>query len=206
MDFQVSSKQQQRGILTGMLLGRSFRNQGNFVVHHQNPDADYLAWKRSLLTHITGQTVDYRQWQTRQGQTIVQLHPKQIPLSRVLVQRLYQGDRQVIRPQFLRGLTLPGVALWFMERGARRYKRQDGQIRAVELCLNTLTSKSESDAIADYFREQWDVHWGLSRFHQKYRLRLGTQAGQRFFEQLKPYLHPNLQPLLNPSNNRTATT
>lgn len=189
-----------------MLLGRSFRRQRNFGIEHRNPDMDYVRFKRSLLSKITRKSVGLRQWQTRKGEVKVQLLPQQTPLSRVLVQRLYRGDRKVIQRSFLDYLTLPGLALWFMDRGARRYKRCQGKIKAVELLLNTLTSKAESEAIAIYFQQTWGIQWGLAKHHQHYRLRLGTQASQEFFVLVSPYLHPNLQPLLNPADNRTATT
>lgn len=208
MDFEVSSKRQQRGILTGLLLGRSFRRQRNFGIEHRNPKPEYVALKRSLLGQITGQAVGQRQWQSRRGQHIVQLLPQQIPLSRVLVQRLYQGDRKLIRTNLLAGLTQPGLALWFMDRGTRHYVRQSatGTIKGVEFYLNTLTSKAESETIAAYFRETWAIHWGLTSYHHHYRLRLGTQASRQFFALIAPYLLPQLKPLLDPSDNRTATT
>ncbi|MGB0560305.1 MAG: DNA endonuclease [Spirulinaceae cyanobacterium] len=208
MDFDVASKRQQRGILTGVLLGRSFRRQGNFIVEHRNPEPAYIAFKRSLLAQITGRPVALRQWQTRQGHQMLQLHPRQIPLSRVLVQRLYRGDRKWVGSQFLMSLTRPGLALWVMDRGSRRFRREPktGQIKGVELFLNTLTSKVESEAIAAYFRDIWQVHWGFVRFHQYYRLRLGSQASRQFFQLLEPDLHPALKPLLDPSDHKTATT
>ncbi|NEO88171.1 MAG: DNA endonuclease [Spirulina sp. SIO3F2] len=207
MDFEVSSKRQQRGILTGLLLGRSFRRQSNFGIEHQNPELEYIAFKRSLLAQVTGRAVALRQWQTRNGHQMIQLLPTQIPLSRVLVQRLYRGNHKVIRTTLLTGLTPPGLALWFMDRGSRHYihQRKTQTIKGVELYLNTLTPQAESETIAAYFRERWDIHWGLIRYHHRYRLRLGTQASRQFFELIAPYVLPSLKPLLDPSDNRTAT-
>ncbi|MEM8639209.1 MAG: DNA endonuclease [Cyanobacteria bacterium P01_G01_bin.54] len=208
MDFAVASKRQQRGILTGMLLGRSFRRQGNFIVEHRNPEPAYIAFKRSLLTQLTGQPVALRQWQTRKGEQMLQLHPRQIPLSRILVQRLYRGAHKQIQRQFLTGLTRPGLAIWFMDRGSRHVRREPktGQIKGVDLFLNTRTAEAESEAIAAYFREIWQVYWGFVRFGQRYRLRLGSQASRQFFQLIEPDLHPALKPLLDPSDHRTATT
>jgi hypothetical protein len=158
--------------------------------------------------------VGCRQWQTRQGAVITQLMPKLIPLSRVLVQRLYQGDRKVITAPFLAGLTLPGIALWFMDRGTRHYRRRAGQITGVSLQLKTQTTEQETVAIATYFAQTWGITWGLVRdaapqgYRQRdrYALRLGAQASRDFFAQIAAYLPPTVLPLFDPSHNRTATT
>jgi hypothetical protein len=107
----------------------------------------------------------------------------------------------VITPEFLNYLTLQGIAIWYMDKGSKSYQKRDNHIHALEVRLNTYTSRSENESIVNYFAEHWGFKWGLAKSPKGYRLRMGTQEGKRFFEFLGSYIHPSLLCKIHPSCN-----
>jgi ribosomal protein L34 len=201
MDYHVSSKQEQRGILAGMLLGVAKKDQNNFLVKHPSSQAEYINFKAQLLELITRKLVHVRYQRTLQGKTQIVIQPRQIPLIRVMVQRLYHQSQKVITTQFLNYLTPQGIAIWYMDQGSKSYKKKDNRIHGFEVRLNTQTSHSENEAIVNYFAEHWGFKWGLAKSQKGYCLRMGTQEGKRFFEFISPHIHPSLLNKIQPSYN-----
>lgn len=205
MDFHVSSKKEQRGILAGMLLGWGRKNGNNFFIQHSLSQKEYLLFKKALLEGITRKKVSCDRKTLKTGKCVIRIEPKLIPLTRTLIKRLYQEGRQKISRKFLDFLTLQGIAIWFMDKGSKSFKRRGDRITALEIFLNTHTSRVESEIIVNYFAEVWDIRWGLSKVKDTYRLRLGTKAGKQFCSLLQPYIHPSVFYKIATSYNTTAT-
>ncbi|MDB9312767.1 DNA endonuclease [Spirulina sp. CS-785/01] len=206
MDFDVSSKKEKRGLLAGMLLGKGRKRQDNFFIQHDDRQRGYLFFKKELLEQITRKPVGVRSWSTAKGNRLWRIDPKLIPLTRIMLKRLYSGNTRQVTRSFLEGLTPQGIAIWFMDCGSRSFKRDKGKIRALEVFLNTGLSPEANEVIVAYFAQVWGIHWGLSRNGSQSRLRLGTKAGKAFFGWLSPFIHPSMQGKINPSYNETATT
>jgi len=202
MDYNVSSKQEQRGILTGMLLGVGRRDQCNFFIQHALQQRDYVLFKKDVLEVITRKPIQLQARKHLSGKPLLRIQPKQTPLIRVLVQRLYFGNEKVITRSFLNYLTPQGIAIWFMDKGSKSFKKKDGEIHALEVALNTNTSREENELIIAYFLEVWGFRWGLSKGRKEYRLRMGTKEGKRFLDFLRPYVPPPMADKLDTSYNR----
>jgi len=206
MDFHVASRVEQRGAIAGLLLGNARRNGDNFFIQHSPARRDYLEVKQRLLADLTRQRASIREVTAPQG-PLLRLQPKATPLIRVLIQRLYQGDRRVIQRSFLDLLTPLGVTLWFLDRGTRTWKkRPDGTIRALELVFKVDASSAEAAAIAAYFRDVWQVSWGLLQSRRGYRLRAGSQVGRAFLDAIAPWVPACMRDRATSSYNTTATT
>ncbi len=206
MDFHVTSKVEQRGVLVGMLLGQGKRNQNNFYISHRATQENYVLFKKQLLEQITQQPVSIRPRTTNRGEQFLCLEPKLIPLTRVLVKKLYCGGIKRVTAKFLNLLTPAGIALWFLDRGSKSFKKRNGKIHALDVYLNTDLSQSENEIIIDYFSEIWGFKWGLSKTVDAYRLRMGTQEGKRFLAFITPYVPDSLRDKVQTSSNVTATT
>ncbi|MDY7014019.1 MAG: DNA endonuclease [Cyanobacteriota bacterium] len=206
MDYNVSSKQEQRGILAGMLLGVAKREGCNFSIAHPPSQIGYLLFKKALLEKITRKPICLRERKTLNGDRVPYVEPKLIPLTRVLVKKLYPGGVRTITRNFLNVLTPQGIAIWFMDKGGKSFKKKAGRIHALEITLNTHLSKEANEVIVAYFAEVWGIHWGLSKSKGKYRLRLGTRAGKNVLAFLKPYIHSSMLDKIETSYNKTAAT
>ncbi|GAB4293860.1 MAG: hypothetical protein Fur0025_30270 [Oscillatoriaceae cyanobacterium] len=187
MDYDVSSKVERRGILAGMLLGKGYRNQNNFYIQDAGDREEYLIFKKDILEQITGKPVSLQRWNSKNGQQL-RLEPKLIPIIRVLVKKLYPGGTPKITPEFLEFLTPQGIAIWFMDKGSRSFKKKQGQIHALEIYLNTHLTKDANEVIVAYFSQKWGFKWGLSKTKTAYRLRMGTKEGKRFLTFVRPYV------------------
>ncbi len=206
MNYDVSSKVEQRGVLAGMLLGVGRKDKNNFFIQHSALQEEYLLFKQQLLEQITRKPVRLTRKLTSSGKNLIRLEPKLIPLTRVLVQRLYQKEQKTLTRKFLNYLTPQGIAIWFMDLGSKSWKKKAGKIHALELTLNTNLNQAENEQIIAYFNQVWGWKWGLSRRKQKYRLRMGTQEGKKFIEFLRPYICPSMFYKINTSYNVKITT
>lgn len=206
MDYNVSSKIEQRGVLAGMLLGAARIRENNFFIPHSKSQEDYLFFKQHLLEQITLKPVNISQGKTKTGEVLFRIEPKLIPLTRVLIKKLYPGKIRRITRSFLNLLTPQGIAIWFMDKGSKSFKKENGEIHALEVTLNTYLSKSENELIVTYFTDLWGFRWGLSKAKASYRLRMGTKEGKKFLNFLRPYIHPSMLYKVQTSYNITATT
>ena len=188
MDYDVSSKVEKRGILCGMLLGDAGRARNNLAIQHSTKQREYALFKKGLLERVTGKAVNTRQWVTKEGHGLIRVEPKLVPLTRVMVRRCYRDGRKRFPPEFLRYLTLQGLALWFMDDGSKSFKRVAGKIHAVEVTLNTYLSKEENEVLITFFKDRWGIQWGLNKSKGHYRLRMGTREARRFFALIEPYV------------------
>lgn len=110
-----------------MLLGDGRKSQKNFYIQCPARDEDYLLYKKEVLEKITRKPVIIRQTRNRQGNKILRLEPKLIPLTRVLVSKLYKGGTKTITRKFLNLLTPQGIAIWFCDRGSKSFKKKRRQ-------------------------------------------------------------------------------
>ena len=197
MDYNVSSKIEKRGIICGMLLGDGGKCKNNFFIQHSTKQREYALFKKELLEIITGASVNTRQWRSKQGYEILRVEPKLIPLTRVMVKRCYQNGVKTFSRKFLEYLTLQGLAIWFMDDGSKSFKKVGNKVHAVEVTLNTYLSKEENQIIIDYFKEKWDINWGLNKSKDKYRLRMGTCEARRFFSLIEPFIIDSMRYKIN---------
>jgi hypothetical protein len=206
IDYHVLSKVEQRGILVGMLLGEGRRSQNNFFILNSSKLESYILYKKEVLETITRRPVSLQRVQGKEGEELIRIEPKLIPLTRVLVKKLYRGGTKTITRKFLNLLTPQGIAIWFIDRGSKSFKKKNGKVHALEISLNTYLSKEESEIIVSYFSDVWGFKWGLSKSHESYRLRMGTQEGKRFLSFIHPYVHESMLYKIQTSLNTTATT
>lgn len=180
-----------------MLLGDGGRCRNNFYIAHSTKQLDYALFKKDLLESITCKQVNVRQYAIKEGYQAIRLEPKLIPLTRVLVKKLYKDGVKTFSFKFLRYLTLQGLAIWFMDDGSKSFKKVNGKIRSVEVTLNTYLSKEENEIIISFFEEKWGIKWGLNKSKNHYRLRMGTKEARRFFVLIEPYIHDSMKYKIN---------
>lgn len=207
MDYHVSSKVEKRGVLVGILLGNAYKRQNNFYIQHPAFQEDYVLFKQRLLEQITQKPVSLYSRFTKKGERLLCLEPKLIPLIRVLVKKRFPGGTQKITREFLDLLTMPGIALWFLDKGSKSLKK-NGKIHSLEITLTTRISQAENELIIAYFSEAWEIKWGLIKGKNSYRLRMGTKAGKEFLERIRPYVPETMlyKVETETSSNVTATT
>ena len=189
----------------GMLLGSSKRTENNFFIQHFTGKEDYVFFKKQLLEEITKKPVNLRVIHLK-DRDFIRLEPKQIPLTRILLKKLYPQGRKTVTRKLLNFLTIAGIAIWFLDAGAKSFKKKNGKIHALEITLNTALTLEENEIIISYFLEVWGFKWGLSKNKTTYRLRMGTQEGKRFLTFIKPYVPDSMLYKIETSLNTTATT
>jgi hypothetical protein len=133
----------------------------------------------------------------KQGYECFRIEPRLIPLSRVLVKKCYRNRVKTFSRNFLEYLTLQGLAIWFMDDGSKSFKKVGNKVHAVEVTLNTYLSKEENEVIIEFFRERWDINWGLNKSRDSYRLRMGTREARKFFPLIEPFIIDSMKYKIN---------
>lgn len=197
MYYNVSSKEQKRAMLCGLLIGDGGKTGNNFYIGHSVKQKEYALFKKELLEEITGKSVNVREGTNSKGHSYIRIEPKIIPLSRRLVKLAYPQGKKAISRQFLNYLSIESIALWFMDDGSKSFKKKNGKIHAAEVTLNTYLSKEENEIIIQYFEEVWGVKWGLNKSKGWYRLRMGTREARKFFAMIDKYIHPSMKYKVN---------
>lgn len=177
-----------------MLLGAGRKRGPNFFIQHPARRDAYARFQQGLLAGITGKPVGLQEIVSRKGsRRLLRLTPKLVPLTRVMVERRYGGDRGWVTRPFLDYLTLQGLAIWFLDCGSWHFRKgPDKRIRTREIALDARVSPVENDRIAAYFEAVWGFRWGLAMSGERSWLRLGTQEGKRFLQLLGPHFHDML--------------
>ena len=194
---QVTHKKQKRSVVIGMVLGSSYiHRNGNLSVKHCLNQMPYLQFKMNLLQE---NQIPELKIQEFVGYSGCKLETRIRPIYKSVRRKLYKHGLKQISRQTLDYLDDLGIAIWFQDNGSISVKKRAGRIHACEITLNTYCSKEENEIIISYFKEVWNIQWGLSTNKCKYRLRMGTKEGRKLVKIVKPYIVPcmfyKIQPL-----------
>lgn len=159
---------------------------------HSIKQKEYLIWKVNLVRKICGGKENKIVEFNNNGYLGI-YWSKANDYFRVIRKWLYKDRKKVLTRNLLNKLTPMGIAIWYMDDGCLSYKKRNGKIHARELTLNTYLGKEENEIIIKYFKEKWDLRFGLNKSKGKYRLRMGTHEAKRFIELVKPYIIPSMQ-------------
>lgn len=188
--IQVIHRKQKRSAVVGMILGDAhIRKQGNLTITHCLTQKPYLEFKCDILQKNQKAQLKVVEFDNN-GYPGCKLETRIRPIYKVARKRLYKNNVKTINDKILRYLDELGIAIWFQDDGSTTAKKRNGKIHAYEITLNTYLSKEQNELIVQYFKERWDISWGLSKSKGKYRLRMGTKEGRKFAKLIQPYIVP----------------
>lgn len=195
--YSLKTQVERRGIIVGMLLGDGSRKKYNMYIGHSTKQRRYILFKKDLLENITGKKVGFCLVEHHTGNKTyrtIRIYPKTCILVKKMVRKLYPNyGRKKISTAVLNYLTLPGIALWYMDDGSCSSKSDgNGRFRGVNVTLNTYLPYEENLLIKEYFSKKWGLEWYLNKSRNSWRLGMGTIEARKFFGIIAPYIVPSL--------------
>jgi hypothetical protein len=188
-----------RSAIIGMVAGDAgIRKQKDcrsvsLRICHAERQREYLEYKRDILQNL------FKAWEipikttNNSGYPGVFLWTRTHPRLRVIHKWFYKSGKKHYSRRILDYLTPLGIALWYMDDGSLSYKKREGKIHGREIHLNTYCSLEEAEIIRTYFDEVWGISWKLVINKSFYRLRMGTNAAEKFFAVIEPYIIPSMK-------------
>jgi hypothetical protein len=197
---QVTHKKQRRSAVIGMVLGDGYiHKDGNLRITHGVKQKEYLNFKKDILQQNQVPDLLLKEF-CNNGYPGCKVETRVRPMYKLLRKKMYKNGIKIISRQCLDWLDELGLAIWFMDDGSTSAKKRNGKIHSYELTMNTYCSKEENEIAICYFKDVWNIKWGLSKNKGSYRLRTGVREGRKFAEIIKPFFVPcmnyKIQPLV----------
>lgn len=191
MECKELTKQEKKALLIGMVIGDGHlkKNEAGISITHNEKQLQLLMYKKTLLELILNcKSINIRKVKPNKYNTTCYTIEKGHKYFRILRKWIYKNDKKYLSRKILNMLDLPAIAIWYMDDGSLSAKKKNGKICAYELTLNTYLSKEENQIIIDYFKEMWNVQFGLNKSKGLYRLRMGTKEARKFSTLIKNYV------------------
>ncbi|OLB75762.1 MAG: recombinase RecA [Actinobacteria bacterium 13_2_20CM_2_71_6] len=178
---------------------RTDQDSSRFRMGHGPKQADYLAWKISMLANIT-----HSETTNAKGAVFADFTP--LPELSELRRAVYLGDgKKHLSWDYLKALTPLALAVWYMDDGTFTLRskglleRTEGGSGRVEICVEAMSPGSRQ-RLADYLRDTHglDVTLELRGRHRASFLRFTTAASAKFQELIAAYIHPSMEYKLLP--------
>lgn len=179
----------QRELVVGALLGDAYlmpTTAGySFRVHHGLRQRTYVDWKYGQL-HQFVRTAPREVDRSYYFRTVT--HPA---FSALRAEFYGESGRKTVPQKLLwSALGARGLAVWFMDDGARE---------GMQFRLNTQSfSYAENGWLAEFLRAKFGISATLNRDKDRFRLRISSEAGERFVALIKPHLIPDMLYKLSP--------
>ena len=107
----------------------------------------------------------------------------------LLYNSLYKTGKKEVCKEILEHFTIKSLAYLYMDDGFFHQGTAD-------ICTESF-SKESVQMLVEYFKERFDLHFGLSKRNKGYRLRLHRKEFSRFVELISPHVIDSLKYKLN---------
>lgn len=168
---------------------------GQLNIQHCAAQLDYLTWKRKLLMAHGIKCCDIK-FRNSNGFPAYYFSTKVYNFSKLFRKILYTPKKKIgIRKQ-LDKFTPLHLSIWYMDDGSlTQLKNKDGYVRGNTLRIHTNVSKEENQIIIDYFKEKWNIKFGLQKVNDYYCLSCHTKEARKFIKIVEPFVRriPSMQ-------------
>ncbi|OLT27457.1 recombinase RecA [Nocardiopsis sp. CNR-923] len=199
----------QRQVILGALLGEGSLSEpvggstesARFRMEHGQKQADYMAWKVSML-----ENVQHSVYQNEEGSVFADF----TPLAELgeLRQAVHPGGgKKHIGWDYLKELTPLALAVWYMDDGCFTVRSQGARVRTeggsgrIEICVEAMSSGSR-ERILGYLRDHWgfDVKLWKKGAREVSMISFTTAASDEFQKLIAPYVHLSMEHKLLPKH------
>ena len=149
---------------------------------------EYLQYKANLVNSILGGRQNEVHLYNNNGYEGC-YYSKSDKSLRLIRNKLYKNGKKCISRDILDLLDEQGIAIWFMDDGCTSYMKRNGKIHGIVLQISTcLDTVEELQVLIDYFKERWDIKFGIKKEHGKYSLQCATRETRKFMKIVKSYI------------------
>ena len=111
---------------------------------------------------------------------IVVVLVKVIDLPNIILKKIYQKS-------ILNSIESLGLYIWYLDDGSLTKKKENNQVVANILYLNTQAGQNQNQIIIDWFFEKFHIKFYQYKDHKYYRLLCGTKEARKFLSIISKY-------------------
>lgn len=187
-----------KSLLTALTIGDGYISakkskkynytQYSICFKHSIKQLEYLEYKAKLVNSILGGKQNQVHLINNNGYDGCN-YMKSDKSLRLIRKNIYKNNKKCLTRSTLNLLDEQGLAIWFMDDGCTSYMKRNGKIHGIILQISTcLDTLEELQIVIDYFKEKWDIKFGVKKDHGKYSLQCATKEARKFMEIVKPYV------------------
>lgn len=183
-----SLTKKQKEIVVGCLLGDGYlrllpgKKDAFLEINHSYKAKAYVDWKYELLKKIVLSKPKIRKQNKDKKKLAYRFFTQEHPDLTNLWQEFYKNNKKTIPKNF--SLTPLELAIWYMDDGSKTKKG--------DLYLNCQSFDILSQKRLLHALRLLKIKARLNKDKQYYRIRIFKESRRRFFEIIKPYIHPTL--------------
>jgi len=190
----------QRQVLYGGMLGDSYltrlrdkHRNSTLQLKHSFKQAEYVQWKYSVFRNYCRASPRIGQnggW----GGPLLRFSTLAYPCFTRAREVCYINGRKTITMEWLAKITTPlGLAVWYMDDGSLQ------QARWVTRIATNAFSQEEHVLIQEWLSKKWGINPIIRQDPRGtgYYLELPAQARDKFFDLIRPYIHPSMAYKIN---------
>ena len=185
--MKTKFNKESRNLLISMLLGDgTISNNNVFKLSHGYKQKEYLEWKRKILKE-NGIAVSEIYYVNNNGYGGYEFRTKSYDFIRVWRRRLYKPSKKIYQKSILNSIESLGLYIWYLDDGSLTKKKENNQVVANTLYLNTQANQNQNQMIIDWFFEKFHIKFYQNKDHKYYRLLCGTKEARKFLSIISKY-------------------
>ena len=174
-----------------VILGDGNINKAGYSsISHSVKQKEFLEWKHKYLKTMGVPVTDIKPFNNN-GYPAYRFYIRVTEYSKYFRHYLYKdGYKNFYKRELLEHLTAKHIAILYMDDGSLSQKKsKEGEIVANDITINTYESKEDNEILISYFKDVWNVNFGLSYSKGKYRIRCGTKEARKFIKLVQPFVY-----------------
>ncbi len=201
---------QDRGLLVGMVLGDGHLNvrtrlksgkyryeSSELVIVHSVTQKAYAEYKNALVNRVFGGRcqVKPRSATLSNGKTYNLCgFCKSARYFRILKRMMYNGRNKMITANVLGMLTIPGLAIWYMDDGHARVNiNKAGYVSSAATEIATCCSESEALVVCKWFLDMHSIVFKPYPTKGRFSVRCNTADSHKFARLVEPFIIPSMR-------------
>lgn len=184
----------QKEVVIGCILGDGYlrklegRRDAFLEINHSIKAKEYVDWKWKILESIAASPPKSRRQNKGLWKEAYRFFTRQHPELTELWEKFYKNSKKIVPKGFT--LTPLSLAVWFMDDGSRTKKG--------DVYLNCQQFDFESQRRLLHALRLLGIRARMNKDGKYYRIRIYKESLPKFFEIIKPYIHPSMQYKLPP--------
>lgn len=182
-------KKQHRNLLIGLSIGDGYINKNGFIdIWHSPKQKEYVLYKYSLVKEYCNIQPYPRKFSS--GFESFGFRTKVNDFIKLIHRILYKNGKKTLSKKLLNRLSPKELAIWWMDDGSmsKKINKSNGNIKALVFTLSTCTTIEQNQIIIDFFKEKYDISFGIRKMKNSYSLICGTKEGKKLSKLLEPFI------------------
>jgi len=182
-----------RNLLIALSLGDGYINKKGYLdVWHSERQEELVRYKYSLVRQYCNISIQERLFSGKFRS--LGFRTKTLEFAKLLRRILYKNGKKTLSRKILNRLSPEHIAIWWMDDGTKgtKYNKNTGNIKACVYRLCLCTSREQCQIVIDWFREVYNINFGITKEKNNFSITCGTKEGKKLSDILRPHIIPSM--------------